>query len=203
MNSMMSQVRPPPDDEYNRRMQAAGTTQQQHPVRNSPPATGARNYPSDIYQPTPSTSNRNTGNVSRPHEAGASHTPSQGLHTGYNFSQSRGEILSHPASGGVHLNTQPRRHINNWITPNTESTPSGQLPEPEIPNQMIFDEELLKRDVNARQRTFFNWKKTNIISPKELAEAGLYFTGPGDVVQCVFCKVRINNWVRGDNAMYE
>lgn len=42
------------------------------------------------------------------------------------------------------------------------------------------------------------WKASHPISPKDLAEAGLYFTGAGDRVKCAFCYREIYDWEAGD-----
>ena len=48
-----------------------------------------------------------------------------------------------------------------------------------------------------------NWPQNALISPSELASAGLYFTGPGDRVQCAWCRGGLYNWEPGDTALGE
>ena len=55
----------------------------------------------------------------------------------------------------------------------------------------------------ARQRSFAHWPKSDMIPPADLARAGMYFIGPGDRVQCAFCKGKLEGWMRGDNPLDE
>lgn len=47
------------------------------------------------------------------------------------------------------------------------------------------------------------WPPNHFIKPEELAEAGLYYTGPGDRCQCAWCKGGLLNWEVGDTALGE
>lgn len=53
-----------------------------------------------------------------------------------------------------------------------------------------------------RLDSFRNWTKT-FTDPKKLAMYGFFYKGPEDVVKCNFCKVEIERWSRGDNALVE
>ena len=55
----------------------------------------------------------------------------------------------------------------------------------------------------ARLRSFAHWPKSDMIEPSNLARAGMYFIGPGDRVQCAFCKGKLEGWIRGDNPLEE
>ena len=55
----------------------------------------------------------------------------------------------------------------------------------------------------ARLRSFAHWPKSDMIQPSNLARAGMYFIGPGDRVQCAFCKGKLEGWIRGDNPLEE
>ena len=55
----------------------------------------------------------------------------------------------------------------------------------------------------ARLRSFAHWPKSDMIQPSNLARAGMYFIGPGDRVQCAFCKGKLEGWIRGDNPLKE
>ena len=55
----------------------------------------------------------------------------------------------------------------------------------------------------ARLESFSHWPKSDQIRPVDLAKAGLYFIGPGDRVQCAFCKGKLEGWIRGDNPLEE
>ncbi|MEE6496962.1 hypothetical protein FKM82_002546 [Ascaphus truei] len=55
----------------------------------------------------------------------------------------------------------------------------------------------------ARLRTFQNWPSYARLTPKELASAGLYYTGSGDQVTCFCCGGKLVNWEPGDQAWTE
>ena len=54
-----------------------------------------------------------------------------------------------------------------------------------------------------RLRSFAHWPKSDMIRPSDLARAGMYFIGPGDRVQCAFCKGKLEGWIRGDSPLDE
>ncbi|XP_030066010.1 E3 ubiquitin-protein ligase XIAP [Microcaecilia unicolor] len=55
----------------------------------------------------------------------------------------------------------------------------------------------------ARLMTFQNWPAYCPITPRELASAGLYYTGPEDQVACFCCGGVLKNWEPGDQAWVE
>ncbi|XP_028570914.2 E3 ubiquitin-protein ligase XIAP [Podarcis muralis] len=55
----------------------------------------------------------------------------------------------------------------------------------------------------ARLRSFHNWPSHTLITPKELAHAGLYYTGTGDEVECFCCGGKLKNWEPSDRAWSE
>lgn len=63
------------------------------------------------------------------------------------------------------------------------------------------------RDGSMRLCSFFNigkpWPYYAPILPEELVEAGLFFTGVKDKVQCAYCRGKLYNWKKGDNAFVE
>ena len=78
------------------------------------------------------------------------------------------------------------------------SLDSSLSPSPSLLNpsgDMSFEQE--------RLRTFAHWHKSDMIRPSDLARAGMYFIGPGDRVQCAFCKGKLEGWIRGDNPLEE
>ncbi|XP_053205579.1 baculoviral IAP repeat-containing protein 3-like [Panonychus citri] len=56
------------------------------------------------------------------------------------------------------------------------------------------------RTLQSRTETFSNWPINEIITPKELAEAGFFYTRVYDHTRCFNCNGTISNWERGDNA---
>ena len=60
------------------------------------------------------------------------------------------------------------------------------------------------KDENARLQSFnHQWPTDCPLIKNELAKAGLFFTGPGDRVQCPWCEGGLYNWVEGDTAFGE
>jgi len=58
---------------------------------------------------------------------------------------------------------------------------------------------------SARLATFHDWpeRAATIVEPRELAGAGMYYTGQADRVQCAFCRGYLRNWVQGDRPADE
>lgn len=56
----------------------------------------------------------------------------------------------------------------------------------------------------ARLRTFRGkWSISSCMDPKELAQAGFFYLGVSDKVQCFTCGGILHEWERTDDAMYE
>ncbi|KAM9326090.1 E3 ubiquitin-protein ligase XIAP isoform 1-T1 [Gastrophryne carolinensis] len=55
----------------------------------------------------------------------------------------------------------------------------------------------------ARLKTFKNWPSYVPITPKDLANAGLFYTGINDQVKCFCCGGKLMNWEPGDLAWNE
>ena len=55
----------------------------------------------------------------------------------------------------------------------------------------------------ARLVSYSQWPKPDIIQPADLARDGLFFIGPGDRVQCAFCKGKLYRWEPGDDPLEE
>ncbi|XP_006862912.1 PREDICTED: E3 ubiquitin-protein ligase XIAP-like [Chrysochloris asiatica] len=55
----------------------------------------------------------------------------------------------------------------------------------------------------ARLKSFQNWPDYAHLTPRELARAGLYYTGIGDQVQCFCCGGKLKNWEPCDRAWSE
>ncbi|XP_025019426.1 E3 ubiquitin-protein ligase XIAP [Python bivittatus] len=54
-----------------------------------------------------------------------------------------------------------------------------------------------------RLRSFHRWSPYAPVTPKELANAGLYYRGIDDEVECFCCGGKLKNWERGDQAWSE
>lgn len=55
----------------------------------------------------------------------------------------------------------------------------------------------------ARLQTFASWPPTAPVRPQQLAEAGLYYLGEEDRVECFCCAGKLNGWEAGDTAWGE
>jgi hypothetical protein len=57
--------------------------------------------------------------------------------------------------------------------------------------------------VNSRYRTFYakDWPLQMAQSAKDMAEAGFYYTGTGDKVQCPFCDLTLHSWLESENPL--
>ncbi|KAG8448101.1 hypothetical protein GDO86_015264 [Hymenochirus boettgeri] len=68
---------------------------------------------------------------------------------------------------------------------------------PKYPRHIEFCSE------EARLKTFQNWPSYALLTPKELANAGLFFTGIDDQVKCFCCGGKLMNWEPSDRAWIE
>ncbi|XP_075916316.1 baculoviral IAP repeat-containing protein 3-like [Petromyzon marinus] len=59
------------------------------------------------------------------------------------------------------------------------------------------------RSFGARIRSFASWPYTANVSPHELAYAGFYYSGHGDLVRCFSCDGHLQEWALGDSAWHE
>ncbi|XP_069027497.1 E3 ubiquitin-protein ligase XIAP [Embiotoca jacksoni] len=59
------------------------------------------------------------------------------------------------------------------------------------------------RSEEARLQTFSSWPFTAPVRPRDLAQAGLYYVGESDQVQCFCCGGRLGGWEAGDTAWRE
>ncbi|XP_035617958.1 E3 ubiquitin-protein ligase XIAP-like isoform X2 [Oncorhynchus keta] len=56
---------------------------------------------------------------------------------------------------------------------------------------------------DSRFNTFGPWPSTSPVRPRELAQAGLFYLGEGDQVQCFCCGRMLKGWEAGDTAWGE
>ncbi|NWS34927.1 BIR7B protein, partial [Polioptila caerulea] len=66
--------------------------------------------------------------------------------------------------------------------------------EPEYP-EMVTEE--------MRLSTFENWPQNSNVNPEQLARAGFFYTGRGDVVRCFYCDGGVRSWSFGDDPWRE
>ncbi|XP_067929674.1 baculoviral IAP repeat-containing protein 7-like [Watersipora subatra] len=74
-----------------------------------------------------------------------------------------------------------------------------------IKNDLTTEErESLMVDEGERRRTFqTRWPHDGTLSGAKMAEAGFYYLGERDQVQCVFCRGRLHNWSQQEVPMTE
>ncbi|NXX83592.1 BIR7B protein, partial [Urocolius indicus] len=75
-----------------------------------------------------------------------------------------------------------------------ESEETALPNEPEYP-EMVTEE--------MRLSTFQNWPQYTDMHPEQLARAGFFYTGQGDVVRCFYCDGGVRNWSFGDDPWRE
>ncbi|NWI90588.1 BIR7B protein, partial [Pitta sordida] len=68
------------------------------------------------------------------------------------------------------------------------------LNEPEYP-EMVTEE--------MRLSSFQNWPQSSHMHPEQLARAGFFYTGEGDVVRCFYCDGGLRSWSFGDDPWRE
>ncbi|KAM6999934.1 E3 ubiquitin-protein ligase XIAP-like [Tautogolabrus adspersus] len=67
-------------------------------------------------------------------------------------------------------------------------------------DETTFSMALHMRSEEARLQTFSSWPSTAPVRPRDLAEAGLYYLGERDRVQCFCCGGMLGGWETGDTA---
>ncbi|NXW76244.1 BIR7B protein, partial [Hirundo rustica] len=77
----------------------------------------------------------------------------------------------------------------------------AERPEPRAARCRLFDSSM--RSVARRMRTFQQWPRTAPVSARDLAEAGFYYVGPRDEVQCFCCGGVLKDWRPGDRPVAE
>nr|XP_038022231.1 baculoviral IAP repeat-containing protein 7 isoform X6 [Anas platyrhynchos] len=69
------------------------------------------------------------------------------------------------------------------------------LPDPPAHPEMGTEE--------MRLSTFQNWPQSSEMRPEQLARAGYFYTGQGDMVRCYYCNGSVRNWAVGDDPWRE
>ncbi|KAK5865094.1 hypothetical protein PBY51_016285 [Eleginops maclovinus] len=73
----------------------------------------------------------------------------------------------------------------------------------EVVDQSIFPMLPHMRSEEARLRTLSDWPSDAPVTPQDLAQAGLYYLGEADRVQCFCCGGMLGGWEEGDTAWEE
>uniref|UniRef100_A0A8C5J9A3 RING-type E3 ubiquitin transferase n=1 Tax=Junco hyemalis TaxID=40217 RepID=A0A8C5J9A3_JUNHY len=69
-----------------------------------------------------------------------------------------------------------------------------------VPNEPEYPEMVTEE---MRLSTFENWPQNSSIQPEQLARAGFFYTGRGDVVRCFYCDGGVRSWSLGDDPWRE
>ncbi|NWZ91267.1 BIR7B protein, partial [Nesospiza acunhae] len=77
----------------------------------------------------------------------------------------------------------------------------AEPPEPRAARCRLFNSSM--RSVASRLRTFQQWPRTAPVSAQELVDAGFFYVGPGDEVQCFCCGGVLKDWRPGDCPLIE
>ncbi|KFV72894.1 Baculoviral IAP repeat-containing protein 7-B [Struthio camelus australis] len=69
-----------------------------------------------------------------------------------------------------------------------------------LPNQPEYPE---MGTEEMRLSTFQSWPQYTEVHPEQLARAGFFYTGRGDMVRCFYCDGSVRNWEFGDDPWRE
>ncbi|KGL76021.1 Baculoviral IAP repeat-containing protein 7-B [Tinamus guttatus] len=69
-----------------------------------------------------------------------------------------------------------------------------------LPNQPEYPE---LGTEEMRLSTFESWPQYSEVHPEQLARAGFFYTGQGDMVRCFYCDGSVRNWELGDDPWRE
>uniref|UniRef100_A0A8D2H3Z9 E3 ubiquitin-protein ligase XIAP n=1 Tax=Urocitellus parryii TaxID=9999 RepID=A0A8D2H3Z9_UROPR len=106
---------------------------------------------------------------------------------------------------GRHRKVSPNcRFINGFYFENSAAQPTN----PGVPNGQYETPALLRSGQfvdksDTGLKSFQNWPDYAHLTPRELASAGLYYTGIDDQVQCFCCGGKLKNWEPCDRAWSE
>ncbi|KAM3827268.1 E3 ubiquitin-protein ligase XIAP isoform 3-T3 [Vipera latastei] len=67
----------------------------------------------------------------------------------------------------------------------------------------LYPQNLAMCNEEVRLRSFHSWPPYVPVTPEDLANAGLYYRGVGDEVECFCCGGKMKNWELGDQAWSE
>ena len=73
----------------------------------------------------------------------------------------------------------------------------------EVVDETTYPKILHMRSEDARMRTFQLWPPSAPVRPRALAQAGLYYLGESDRVQCFCCAGMLGGWEAGDTPWGE
>uniref|UniRef100_A0A8C3MES6 RING-type E3 ubiquitin transferase n=1 Tax=Geospiza parvula TaxID=87175 RepID=A0A8C3MES6_GEOPR len=77
----------------------------------------------------------------------------------------------------------------------------AEPPEPRAARCRLFNSSM--RSAASRLRTFQQWPRAAPVSARDLVDAGFFYVGPGDEVQCFCCGGVLKDWRPGDCPLIE
>lgn len=88
------------------------------------------------------------------------------------------------------------------ITTTTTTTTTGTNTSKTSQHYNIKGENLKYASYDSRMETFKKWPKCFAkYYTDQLSEAGFFYTGISDRIECFFCGVRLSNWNDSDNPL--
>uniref|UniRef100_A0A3Q0RGD6 RING-type E3 ubiquitin transferase n=1 Tax=Amphilophus citrinellus TaxID=61819 RepID=A0A3Q0RGD6_AMPCI len=72
-----------------------------------------------------------------------------------------------------------------------------------VVDETIYPKVPHMRKEEARLQTFSFWPSSAPVNPSDLAQAGLFYVGQSDLVQCFCCGNKLSGWETGDTAWGE
>ena len=96
------------------------------------------------------------------------------------------------------------QQLSSEITNTMVSTTPGQV-RPNYTQRMGVRKGVIAfRDENEREKSFEGfWSSTWPVMHNALAQAGFFYCGPEDMVQCAWCYGKLQGWEQGDNPLVE
>lgn len=105
---------------------------------------------------------------------------------------------------GTNLNPSCGTRLTNGSTYNEEAEDREyRLRTGEVVDQSTYPMAPHMRSEEARLQTLSSWPSTAPVRPRDLAQAGLYYLGESDRVQCFCCGGMLGGWEAGDTAWGE
>lgn len=102
------------------------------------------------------------------------------------------------------FNSSPEAILANGSAYNEEAEDMQyRLRTGEVVDESIYPMVSHMKSEEARLQTFSSWPSTAPVRPRDLVEAGFYYMGQGDQVQCFCCGGKLNGWEAGDTAWGE
>ena len=98
------------------------------------------------------------------------------------------------------------RQFNLEMTNMAVSMTPGQVLVRPVPTQSmdVKRSAITFRDENQRKKSFEGfWSNMWPVTPNTLAQAGFFYCGPEDMVQCAWCYGKLQGWEQGDNPLKE